>query len=186
MLRCRWRAHPGKTEVSRWTGNLLLHDNYSEMKQLKTHVIFWFLWVRNPVRLSRVPRLRVSHRLQPRCWPRPKSSQARLGKDVHPGSLVNDHWRASVLHSLLDWGPHFLGGYCLEAPPSVPCHKGLSVGQLITWETVGGWRGAGEEAGRETRGERRRGRAGERVCVSETEVTVFCISGASRLRCSLP
>lgn len=96
------KGTPRKTVASRWAGNPLLRDNSSEMKPLKTYMTFWFLWVGNPVRLSWVTRLRVSHGLQPRCWPRPKSSQAQLGKDLHPGSLVNDHWQALALSSLLD------------------------------------------------------------------------------------
>lgn len=131
------------------------------MKPLKTHIIFWFLWVGNPVRLSWVTRLRVSHRLQPRCWSRPKSSQAQLGKDLHPGSLVNDHWQFFTAYWTKDLNS---SAATVWKPPSVPCHKGLSVGQLITWEMVGGWRGAGEEEGEGDKG-REAERASRRECV---------------------
>lgn len=59
--------------------------------------------------------------LQSSCWQGLESHlNAQLGKDLLPNS--HGCWKDSVPWGLLDWGPQFLSGYCLEATlTSLPC-----------------------------------------------------------------
>lgn len=94
-----------------------------------------------------MPWLRVSHRLQSRCWVGLWSHQkAQLGNPL-PSSLIRC-WMDSASCGLWDWGLSF--SWVISWRSSLVLHMGFSIKRLATWQLA-----SSEKANKKSRGSTR-------------------------------